>query len=687
MKIHIEKSKAESGGERASRRFGVRQGPMLLKMLSSLYSDPKRAVVREYGTNMLDAYARFPKDAPRTAPQIILPTKLNPTITFKDFGRGMSYDEVWLIFGDYNATTKGDNNVEIGGLGVGGKCAICYAGDQSWIIESRFNGTRYIFHVMPDSEGWPTLYDMGSVPTDEPNGVTVIIPVRDRDFGDFCREVTWFAPYFPMELEVIGSDWKMPTLDYTLRGTNWGLKSNTVYRHGTSNVVMGNIPYEIDWRQIAGKIGLTDQHHNDFSVDLYVPVGSCDIAPNREALMYTDRTIARLKEAVAEFLGDFKRSAEEQIADATTKWEALTRLHSVTQYKSLRASLGSVQWRGQILDVSQGIYITLDKLREMYPEATISRVGRNPMKRRSSALRHASVESVRLYPSHKQYVFVNDVPTGVVYRLLNFGRDHCHGDHTEVFAITGLTEAQLAPYLHGFEIEGRTSKLDGPPKVERMMREKTVAEVMRHVSGWRQTHWEGTTVPVANATVYVRLSGNEPMDFSSSDSEFVAFRDTAIRAGLLAEGVRVYGVPRKSARLEKLPNWTELKALARAELAKVLAAEGQALVDYASWAEVIESPLAKFFLGLNTTKLPKKSLGFRVIAATQAMHKNRLRLASLLDVCSLLEIELPKLPVQNDGAKLFAEFKTAYPMMQFVDLADVAAEDEHHKIVLDYLAA
>src|SRR5687768_3197895 len=110
MQLYQETRNIVTSGVQATKQFGIKLGAHIMHVLSGLYSDVPWAIVREYGTNMFDAYQKMPPGAVRRPPVIQAPNIMSPFIEFKDYGRGMDKDEVMNVFTQYGESTKRDSN-------------------------------------------------------------------------------------------------------------------------------------------------------------------------------------------------------------------------------------------------------------------------------------------------------------------------------------------------------------------------------------------------------------------------------------------------------------------------------------------------------------------------------------------------------------------------------------------------
>ena len=83
--------------------------PFIFNILrNSLYSNKELAVLREYSCNCFDAHVQAGKqDIPI---KITLPSELDPTLRFRDYGVAMTHDEIKNIFTEYGVSTKRQSN-------------------------------------------------------------------------------------------------------------------------------------------------------------------------------------------------------------------------------------------------------------------------------------------------------------------------------------------------------------------------------------------------------------------------------------------------------------------------------------------------------------------------------------------------------------------------------------------------
>lgn len=272
--------------------FTMRSSPKAFAILSSgLYSNKIRAIIRELSCNALDSHVAARNLG--TPFQVHLPCMLEPWFSVKDFGTGLTGEQVMGIYTTYFGSTKTDSNDYIGALGLGSKSPFSYT--DNFTITAIKDGTKVIFSAFINSKGFPSVAQMGSTPTDEPNGLEIKFSVTNRgDFYKFSDEARNVFKWFNTKPEITGEDdFVIPSLDITEHNIAPGIH----LRDSSSDAiaVMGNIAYPI------GDVPGAKEAFGDMSLFLDCPImiefdiGDLDISASRESLSYIPLTVNSIK--------------------------------------------------------------------------------------------------------------------------------------------------------------------------------------------------------------------------------------------------------------------------------------------------------------------------------------------------------------------------------------------------------
>ena len=287
---------------------------------SQIYSDKLLAVIREYSTNAVDANT----EAGNTAPiSVILPTLEDPVLSFRDFGHGLSDEEVCNLYVKYGASTKRSSNDYTGCLGIGCKAGFAYGDSFQVISYTKSHVTTWLARIDESQRGTISMLNK-QTNTTRATGTDVRVTIRKSDIDTCVTKAKEFFKYWKVQphcnielnkLSIIES-----TDDWALQGEKSG---NHHYgrNYGGANLVMGNIRYPIDANQLnannnAGVLAKSN------SVIIYAPLGSVDIAANRESLEYTDRTRNALVAMTNNMLIDLVSRTTKHVASQSSRIKA-----------------------------------------------------------------------------------------------------------------------------------------------------------------------------------------------------------------------------------------------------------------------------------------------------------------------------------------------------------------------------
>ena len=220
--------------------FRIRNSAKAFNILSSgLYANKIRAIIRELSCNAVDSHVAAGKtDVPF---EIHLPNSLDPFFSIRDFGTGLTHDQVTNIYTTYFESTKTDSNAFIGALGLGSKSPFSYT--DNFTVTAIKDGKRGIYSAFTNGEGVPSIALMMTEETDEPSGVEIKFSVNDRyDFYKFRDEAVKVFRHFKLKPTIKGcAEFRFELPDYETRDIIPGV--HTLNNARRSVAVMGNIAY------------------------------------------------------------------------------------------------------------------------------------------------------------------------------------------------------------------------------------------------------------------------------------------------------------------------------------------------------------------------------------------------------------------------------------------------------------
>lgn len=271
--------------------FRIRNSAKAFSILSSgLYANKVRAVIRELSCNATDSHVAAGRaDTPF---DVHLPNTLEPHFSIRDYGVGLSHEQVTQIYTTYFESTKTNSNAYIGALGLGSKSPFSYT--DNFTVTAIKDGKKGIYSAFINGEGVPSIALMMQEETNEPNGVEVKFSVNDRyDFDKFKQEARQVYTHFALRPVVSGcSDFQFANAEYESRDIVPGVHS---YKLGRSSVaVMGNIAYPISVPDADNTLGDLRQLLS-CGLEMHFGIGELDFQASREGLSYIPETIAAIK--------------------------------------------------------------------------------------------------------------------------------------------------------------------------------------------------------------------------------------------------------------------------------------------------------------------------------------------------------------------------------------------------------
>lgn len=362
-----------------SKKFGIKLSRKMFRILSAdLYSDKIKAVIRELSTNAADAHVAAGK---ATTPfEVHLPSIMEPWFSVRDYGTGLSQEQMESVYTQYGESTKTDSNEQTGCLGLGSKSPFAYT--DSFTVESRYNGKLYIYSAYMSEDGSPALSEPLTISdTKDSNGLMIKFSVKTGDFHSFIERAVNVLRWFKVRPVVTGNHtFKYPLdTEYMIDTDKYSIpKSYT----GQSYCLMGNVCYPLEaWR-------FNDSGYNSkvvalltYGVVVKVNIGDVDITASRESLSYdneegsVNKTIPNIKKALIEAVNDMEVLVTKEVSNAPTLWEASKQLRKVRS--SFPNFSFASKWNGQDVKIEYKTPIGTESWRDRgsYSKTRIRQVG------------------------------------------------------------------------------------------------------------------------------------------------------------------------------------------------------------------------------------------------------------------------------------------------------------------------
>lgn len=345
MKVERDFEEVVTSGSMETQQAAIAMTPEMYKILSSgIYENKHAAIIREITCNGRDGHvARGNLDTPML---MHLPNSLEPWWFLRDYGTGLSHDQVMNMYLHYGVSTKGDSNDFIGAMGIGSKSPFSYT--DNFVVTSYQNGIEIQYAVYLDN-GIPNVSKLHEKPTEEDDGFKVFVAVQDTDFERFRSEAEKFLKLFTHEVEVVGSYValeveKREHEDYTIISSGFG---RGIF------ALMGGVAYNVT--NLASKVD-----HIDIQGALVLPyeIGDLSVAASRETLSMDDRTQKAIDGRIDKVSESIRKDVREAIDGAENILEATRIARNEFGFRFGQSSTGWMsyqdhtieEWRGAICE-------------------------------------------------------------------------------------------------------------------------------------------------------------------------------------------------------------------------------------------------------------------------------------------------------------------------------------------------
>ena len=354
MKLQQHTNVNEVIGVQKQHKFKITDGSQAIIMdsLINLYSDPIGSIVREITSNCIDANRERNLKLDNKIPMetgdntSFWSTKqtvcieyidkntilgVDECIMFHDYGCGLSEDRVQNVFTTFGASTKRDNNFEIGGFGLGAKSPLAYA--DTFYVSSRCNGTETYYMIYRNNDNVPHMDQVYQCATDQQNGSTIIVPIKDRYDARSFREAINNQLSFFENLVFKNVEESIGSINnyYTSKNSNCKVVEETdqyVLTNDGKNLflLIGRVVYPINWDLLKN----IDEGDYRASIGVKFDIGVLDLVPSREEIRYTPKTIELIETLLKDLINKFK-------ADIANQYQ----MTDYMEYMSAMANLGN----------------------------------------------------------------------------------------------------------------------------------------------------------------------------------------------------------------------------------------------------------------------------------------------------------------------------------------------------------
>jgi hypothetical protein len=308
MKLETAPQDVQVNGDFKTSDFAVGDLAFIVDMFADkVYTYKERAVIRELACNAHDSHVVA--GTTHIPFNVHLPTTLEPWFSLRDFGTGLSDQEVRTVFAGIGISTKRDSNEVIGCFGIGSLSPYSLA--DSFTVKSFKDGICRTYSCYRDTDRKPVVALLTEVETDEDNGLEVSVSVNGKVY-EFELEATKVFKFWEGTLPNINNhsvirECKKQREDYVFKGEDFGLTPSW----GDMYAIMGNIAYRIP----------NELDEFDCNGYLKFELGELDFDTARENLSMNDKVRSAIKEKFQKVRSKLEQTAIDQIESETTPFK------------------------------------------------------------------------------------------------------------------------------------------------------------------------------------------------------------------------------------------------------------------------------------------------------------------------------------------------------------------------------
>jgi len=423
-------------------------------LLRNNYSNPSLAVVREITANALDA--NIEARAKRRV-EVTIPTRMNPNFCVRDFGSGLSQEDVFGLYSKYGKSTKRTSNSYIGAFGIGKFAPLSYGNNFTCV--SFHGGKKTSYNVFVDENDDTKIVKLDEVPSNQPTGLSVEVAIGDTDVENFRTICKTFFKFFSDEempkFIGIGDDEKF-LVEYDIvmesEEKSWHIiNDNEDYwskNHHEAHAFMGRVHYPINTGSIDFDSVCKPDNDDDetdagylrelcMQDNLYIrfDIGELKLHHSRESLEYNKQTQIAIIDRLRKVRSDIEEIAKKKLDGATCLWDAKAKYAQVMN--ALPSSLQNIfrdsfEWNGIKIDS-----MSFDRPYSHYETIIITEYTKTIDSNATDGYKIKSHKSTRLFPQDTTILGVQDTASS-------------HGNALKARTLfNGNEDAEMVVFIHG----------------------------------------------------------------------------------------------------------------------------------------------------------------------------------------------------------------------------------------------
>ncbi len=327
MIIETKNKNIKSQGIAKQKSCSIDQEDMryIASLLRNNYSNPLLATIREIVANALDVTKSKKVD-------IQLPTQIEPNFIVRDYGCGLSEEDMLGLYTKYGKSTKRDTNEVIGGFGIGRFAPLSYT--DSFIVRSVHKGHKHSYIIRVDENDDTIVSQIESEPSGESDGIYVQVGIKKDDITRFLKTFLKTFWYRKDAINLLNESWGDKNYGKAEESNEiFDLYAENRYWEDLSHygdepyVLMGGIPYTV---KRSDKWSMFQK-----GMVYKAEIGEFKLHHSRETLEYNPQVEKALENASQKIFDKLNADLSVQMEDAKNYYEASEIMHKALQtYKT-----------------------------------------------------------------------------------------------------------------------------------------------------------------------------------------------------------------------------------------------------------------------------------------------------------------------------------------------------------------
>ena len=364
----------------------------IASLLRNNYSNPLLATIREIVANALDV-------TKKKKVSIQLPTQIEPNFIVRDYGCGLSEEDMLGLYTKYGKSTKRDTNEVIGGFGIGRFAPLSYT--DSFIVRSVHKGHKHSYIIRVDEHDDTIVSQIESEPSGESDGIYVQVGIKKDDIAKFLKTFLKTFWYRRDAINLLNESWGSKNygkpeeaneiFDLYKANRYWDDSSH----YGDSPfVLMGGIPYTVN---------KSDKWFMFQNGMVYkAEIGEFKLHHSRETLEYNPQVEKALEKASQKIFDKLNADLGVQMHDAKNYYEASEIMHKALETYKTRF--------GAKLSVSSDKFKDVDG--ELFPNSWIDkRMDISTRENGNLSFSHSRYSYQGYSPSDDKIYIIDDEPS------------------------------------------------------------------------------------------------------------------------------------------------------------------------------------------------------------------------------------------------------------------------------------